>query len=184
MDTGASSYHRFLEGDKNGIVEIIRDYKDGLILYIYRITGNFSLSEEIAEDTFFRIYTRKPKFSGKSSFKTWLYTIGRNRALNFMRYKKHFTDTALDECTGISDAADLETDYIRKHQSAEVRRAMQKLRSDYRQVLYLVFFEEFSNEDTAKIMHKSKRQVEMLIYRGKQALRKQLEKEGFHYEEL
>jgi RNA polymerase sigma-70 factor (ECF subfamily) len=30
MDTGASSYHRFLEGDKNGIVEIIRDYKEKL----------------------------------------------------------------------------------------------------------------------------------------------------------
>ena len=36
MDNGASSYRRFLEGDDNGIVEIIRDYKDGLIFFLNR----------------------------------------------------------------------------------------------------------------------------------------------------
>ena len=75
MDNGASSYRRYLDGDDSGLVELVRDYKDGLILYLNGITGNFCLAEELMEDTFFKLAAKKPKFSGKSSFKTWLYSI-------------------------------------------------------------------------------------------------------------
>ena len=51
-------------------------------------------------------------------------------------------------------------------------------------ILYLVYFENFSNEQAAKVMKKSKRQVENLIYRAKQSLKTELDKEGFIYEEL
>ena len=61
---------------------------------------------------------------------------------------------------------------------------METLSSDYRQVLYLTFFEELSNTEAAKIMHKSNRQIENLLYRAKLALRSKLEKEGFKYERL
>ena len=63
-----------------------------------------------------------------------------------------------------------------------LHKTLQKLNPDYRQVLYLVFFENFSNSETAKIMHKTKRQVENLLYRAKQSLKSELEKEGFKYE--
>ena len=52
MDNGAACYRRFLDGDDEGIVEIIRDYKDGLMMYLNSITGNFSTAEEIMEYTF------------------------------------------------------------------------------------------------------------------------------------
>lgn len=53
MDNGASSYRRFRDnGDESGLVEIIRDYKDGLILYLTSIVGNIQTAEELAEDTF------------------------------------------------------------------------------------------------------------------------------------
>ena len=55
MDNGASSYHRFLQGDKDGMIEIIRDYKDGLIMYIYRFTNNYNTAEDLVEDTFIEI---------------------------------------------------------------------------------------------------------------------------------
>ena len=49
MDNGASSYRRFREdGDESGLVEIIRDYKDGLILYLNSFVGNIHTAEEIA----------------------------------------------------------------------------------------------------------------------------------------
>ena len=40
MDNGASSYRRFLDGDDGGIVEIIEEYKDGLVLYLNSLVGN------------------------------------------------------------------------------------------------------------------------------------------------
>ncbi|MDE6035415.1 MAG: RNA polymerase sigma factor [Ruminococcus sp.] len=182
MDIGGICYRRFLDGDDEGIVEIIRDYKDGLILYLSGITGNLLLAEEIMEDTFFKLVTKKPKFSGKSSFKTWLYAIGRNTAVDSLRKRSRFADKPADELTDLADELSIEKEYLREEQKIFLHRALQKLIPDYQQVLYLVFFENFSNAETAKIMHKSRRQVENLLYRAKKSLKSELEKEGFEYE--
>ena len=64
MDNGASSYRRFLEGDDSGLCEIVRDYKDGLILFLHSMTRDLGLAEELCEDTFVRLAVKKPKFSG------------------------------------------------------------------------------------------------------------------------
>lgn len=86
MDNGASSYRRFRdEGDETGLVEIIRDYKDGLIFYLYSFVGDINIAEELTEDTFVLLGTKKPRDKGKSSFKTWLYTIGRNVAIDYIK---------------------------------------------------------------------------------------------------
>ena len=182
MDNGEICYRRFLDGDDEGMVEIIRDYKDGLILYLSGITGNILLAEEIMEDTFFKLVTKKPKFSGKSSFKTWLYAIGRNSAMDSFRKRSRFSDKSVEEYTDLADEISIEKEYLIEEQKITLHRALQKLNPDYRQVLYLVFFENFSNAETAKIMHKSRRQVENLLYRAKKSLKSELEKEGFEYE--
>lgn len=183
MANGAECYRRFLDGDDNGIVEIIRDYKDGLILYLNGFVGNIHTAEELMEDTFVKLVVKKPRFSEKFSFKTWLYTIGRNAALDYLRRNSKKSDTPVDELE-IADKENLELSYIREEQKIMVHRALANLKADYRQVLYLSFFEELSNEETAAVMRKTKRQVENLIYRAKQALKIELEKEGFTYEGL
>ncbi|MDE7094522.1 MAG: RNA polymerase subunit sigma-24, partial [Oscillospiraceae bacterium] len=49
---------------------------------------------------------------------------------------------------------------------------------------YLSYFEDFSNAETAKIMRKTKRQIENLLYNARKSLKLELEKDGFHYEKL
>ena len=98
MDNGASSYRRFRDkGDQSALVEIIRDYKDGLILYLTSIVGNIQTAEELAEDTFVLIGIKKPKDNGKASFKTWLYTIGRNVAIDYLRKNLKHNEVSIDE---------------------------------------------------------------------------------------
>lgn len=184
MDNGASSYLRFLNGDDEGIVEIIRDYKDGLILYINSIVGNISVAEEYMEETFVKLVTKKPKFRGKSSFKTWLYAIGRNVTLDNLKRNRNISAVTLDEVKDISDKESLEREYIKKEQKIDLHKTIGELKSEYQQVLYLIYFEGFDNTETGLIMKKSKRQIENLIYRAKNALRTELERRGFVYEEL
>lgn len=184
MDNGTVNYQRFLAGDDEGMVEIIRDYKDGLILYINGITNNITLAEEIMEDTFFKLVTKKPKFSGKSTFKTWLYSIGRNMAIDSLRKRSKISDIPFDEYNDLAEEKSIEREYLKEEQKIVLNKALHKLKPDYRQVLYLTFFEDFSNSETAKVMHKTKRQIENLLYRAKQALKTELEKEGFEYEVL
>jgi RNA polymerase sigma-70 factor (ECF subfamily) len=185
MDNGASSYRRFLDGDDNGIVEIIRDYKDGLILFLNRYVHNVHIAEELTEDTFFRIITRKPRFAARYSFKTWLYTIGRNIAINYVKHERRMVDTSAEDLELLSeDEETLEQSYLREEQKIMVHHALSKIKSNYGTVLYLKFFENLTNEQIAKVTKKNRRQIENQIYQAKQSLRAELEKEGFSYEGL
>ena len=97
MDNGASSYRRFRdEGDESGLAEIIRDYRDGLIFYLNGFVNNIQVAEELAEDTFVLLGTKKPKDKGIGSFKTWLYTIGRNIALNYLKRRARLSEISVD----------------------------------------------------------------------------------------
>ena len=59
MDSGTFNYRRFRDGgDENGLVEIIKEYKDGLIFYLNSIVGNIHTAEELAEDTFVLLGTK------------------------------------------------------------------------------------------------------------------------------
>ena len=181
MDNGASSYRRFLDGDESGLVEIIRDYKDGLILYLSGFVSSLTVAEELAEDTFVKLGIKKPRDSKKSSFKTWLYTIGRNVAIDYLRKNRRVQVEELSEFVG---GESLESEYIREEQKIILHRAILKLKSDYKQVLWLVYFEGFKTKEVAQIMRKSVHNTEVLVSRARQALKVQLEKEGFVYEEL
>ena len=74
--------------------------------------------------------------------------------------------------------------FIYKETNIILHNALYKLKEDYRQVLYLSYFEDFKNEEISKIMKISKRKVENLLYRAKSSLKAILEKEGFTYENM
>ncbi len=69
MDYGESSYCRFLTGDDSGMLEIVREFWDGLMLYLHSYTDDIGSAEECMQDEFIRLAIKKPKFNGKSSFK-------------------------------------------------------------------------------------------------------------------
>ena len=185
MDNGASSYRRFLDGDNNGLTEIVRDYKDGLTLYLNSFTGNLYVAEELMEETFFKIITKKPKFNAKYSFKTWLYTIGRNVAIDYLRKKSKNKEIPIDEVAGLlQEEYDLEVLYIKKEQRIHLHRAMKNINPEYAQVLWLIYFEGFTSAEVALITKKNQKQMKNLVFRAKEALKLQLDKEGFVYEGL
>lgn len=185
MDNGVSSYRRFLEGEDDGFVEIVKDYKDGLMLYLNSFTENIHIAEDLTEDTFVKLIAKRPRFSGKSTFKTWLYTIGRNVALDYLRKSTKLPTISTEEIlTLIADETDVARNYLQTEQKLQVHRALKAINADYRQVLYLVYFEDFCNEQVASVLRKSKKQVENLMYRAKLSLKQELEKEGFVYEDL
>ncbi|HRR75759.1 MAG: RNA polymerase sigma factor [Ruminococcus sp.] len=181
MDNGSSSYSRFLSGDKDAIDEIIKEYKDGLVYYLYSITRDMQLAEEAAIDTFVKLYVDKPRFKGSGAFKTWIYTIGRNKAYDSVRKLSKLSCTPLEEAYYISDGNDIEKKVDKDEMRADLRRIVSKLKPEYSQAICLVFFENFTNDEAAKIMNKSNKQVRDLLYRAKQILKKELTKEGAVY---
>lgn len=184
MDIGASSYRRFRDnGDESGLDEIMMNYTDGLMLFLTSIVGNIQIAEDLAEDTFVLLGTKKPKFKGNSSFKTWLYAIARHNAIDYLRKNAKRADISMEDIPElISNEEAVEAVYIKKEQQIIVHKAMRKLKSEYQQVLWLIYFEEMSNKEAAVIMKKSVRSMESVLYRARKSLKSQLEMEGFHYE--
>ena len=185
MDRGAENYRRFLDGDNDGFVEIVKDYKDGLMLYINGYVKNIYTAEELMQDTFVRLVEKRPRFSPKYSFKTWLYTIGRNLAIDYLRKSsRHNTRSIDDLSTEIGGDMSVEREYLKKEEKLLILKEIDSMREEYRQILYLHFFEGLSNSEIAKVMKKNSRQVENLLYRSKHILKEMLEKEGFTVERL
>ena len=181
MDKGAEYYARYLSGDDQGLVMLVRDYKDGLIMYINRICGNYHTAEDICEDTFFKLVAKRPGYDGKASFKTWLYSIARNTAYDELRRRR--VDVSTDELD-IGYGMDLEEEYAAKETRAQVRAAVEKLPTDQREAVWLTYFEDMSVGETARIMKRSKNAVSLLLKRAKANLKTDLKKRGSEYEEL
>lgn len=183
MDNGESSYRRFLAGDDEGLHEIICTYRAGLILYLNSFVQNIHTAEDLTEDTFAEIAIKCPKFAAKSSFKTWLYAIARNITAKHLRKHAKLSVVPLESQEYLADEENLESNYIKTEQEHMVHQALHRLKLEYRQVLYLIYFEEFTNAEAALIMKKSSRQVETLLYNAKKALKSEMERSGFDYEE-
>ena len=183
MDKGQINYNRYLDGDEDALLELVREYRDGLALYINTYVRDMSLAEDVVLDTFTRLTVKRPHFRGDGSFKTWLYTIGRNLAIDTLRRRKNYVP--LDEVEGVCDSsASMEEQYLMDESRATVRRCMNNLKSEHTQALWLVYFESFSYKEAARIMKKTPRQFDSLIYRARMSLKAELEKEGFTYDEL
>ena len=186
MDNGASSYRRFREnGDTGGMAELVRTYRDGLILYLDTFVRDIGAAEELAEDVFVLLVVKKPRFKGKSSFKTWLYAIGRNVALDHLRAARRRGETPLESCGELtSDEISLEEAYIREERRITIHRAMKTLSPDQKQILWLLYFERMTAAEAAVVMKRSVHAAETLAYRARQALKAKLLEEGFVYEDI
>ena len=177
-----NAYKRYLDGDSTALSEIIREYKSGLTMYLNSYVHNLELADELCCETFVRLAYKKPKFRGASSFRSFLYGIGKNVALVYLRKnKKHITEP-LDEASAIPDPTDLEKEYLVKERDRQLYAAIGELKAEYAQALWLMYFEGLSVRDISAVMKKSLSAVKVLLHRARQALKAELEKEGFEYE--
>ncbi|MBQ9964567.1 MAG: RNA polymerase sigma factor [Clostridia bacterium] len=180
-DRGMAAYERFLNGDDGGITVIIDEYGDRLLRYINSFVQDENTAEDLLSETFLKLIVRKPRLRGESLFKTYLYAIGRNEALRFLRRKR--VEIPLEEWTP-APTDDLHRTVLQRERAALIRRLLGTLPAAYREVLYLMYFEGLSCREIAKVLQKNSRQVTNLLYRGRLALRAAFEKEGIDYEDL
>ena len=156
-------------------------YGDALTLYISGYLSDPHEAEDLMIEAFSRLFSKERPIRGEGSFKAYLYKTARNLALRHRQGRWH-TLLRLDELLfePQSDAL-ADTALLRSERNRQLYRALQKLKAEYREVLYLVYFEDMSYRGAAAVMAKSEQQVTNLVHRGKQSLRAILEREGFVY---
>lgn len=182
MNDSAENYQRFLNGDMDGLAQIVGAYREGLILYLNTFIRDVHLAEDMTEETFVKLILKKPRLKNNAAFKTWLYTIAGNIARDYLRSVR-IKECPLEEHPYLADQQELEHVYIQQEKKRLVHGAMGKLKPEYRQVLWLVYFEGFSNKEAAHILKKSVHNTEVLVSRARKSLKDKLLEEGYTYEE-
>lgn len=179
MDHGACSYRRFLDGDESAFDEIMKELFHGLVFFVDRYVHDVHAAEDIAIDAFSDLIVHKHRYNFKVSLKTYLYMIGRSRALDYIKHRKVIAFTELSEASELSSGEkSLEEQALAEERKRVVNAAVSGLPEDMQVVIHLIYFEEMTYEEAAKVMKKNRKQVDNLLYRAKKELRSLLGEDG------
>ena len=177
MDNGASSYRRFLDGDEHAIDEIMEALFFPLVFFVNRYVQDVPAAEDIAMDVMAELFAHPRRYNFKTSLKTYLFLLGKSRALNWCRRRRIVPMEALTE-TIPAEQEELEQRALADERKRAVNEALAKLPEDMRLAVHLVYFADLSYEEAARVMKKDPKQVDNLLYRAKKALRVILGEEG------
>ncbi len=178
---GNELFNAYLNGDESAFDIIISEYRENLIFFVMRYVRSVSIAEEIAQDAFVELLIHKHRYNFSCSLKTYLFTIAKNKAINYLRRRKFVSDEEIDPNTQ-SDELTLAEHVIKNERSEKLYSVLERLSDDYRNALYLVYIEDLSYEDAGVVMGKNRKQIENLVFRARAAARKELEKEGVYGE--
>jgi RNA polymerase sigma-70 factor (ECF subfamily) len=175
MDTGEIYYRRYLDGEENAFDGVLTLYFDNLVFFLNRYVQDMQAAEDLAMDSFLELLIHPTRYHFKTSLKTYLFAIGRNKALNYLKKRKRIRrDEPYDAEAATPDLAEA---FLDSEEKRELHRAIASLPDDMRTAVHLVYFEGFSYEETAKAMKVSKKQVDNLLYRAKNSLKHELKRE-------
>lgn len=181
MISDETAYRRYLDGEQKAADLLVEKYGDPLMLYINGYIKDIHEAEDLMIEAFSQIFAKERPITGVGAFKPYLYKTARNLALRHSK-KRGLTFLRLVELD-FEPQSDMlaDTELYRSERSRQLYNALKKLKAEYREALYLVYFEDMSYRNAATVMNKSEAQITKLVYRGKQSLKAILEQEGFTY---
>ena len=181
MISDETAYRRYLDGEQKAADLLVERYGDALTLYINGYIKDIHEAEDLMIEAFSQLFAKERPIEGVGSFKAYLYKTARHLALRH-KQKHRLAFLCLDELDFEPQSNTLiDTDLLRSERDRQLYDALEKLKAEYREALYLVYFEDMSYRDAATVMNKSESQITKLVYRGKQSLKVILEQEGFTY---
>ena len=181
MITDESIYQRYLDGEGNAADLLVERYGDMLTLYINGYIKDIHEAEDLMIEAFAQMFAKKRPISVGWCFKAYLYKTARNLSFRHCKKKRfplldhHQTEF---EMSGVMSA---DADILRKEQNRQIIHALEQMKDEYREVLYLLYFENMKYEEAGQVMGKSVSQITNLAHRAKKSMKKILEKEGFTY---
>ena len=176
-------------GDMSAFELLVRRYQDALVNYIHHIINDYHRAEDLAQETFLRVFKSASRYEPKASFKSWLYTIATNLSKNEIRNRNrrntYFIADLIEEGETVYDSgfmADTRYQpdilYEKKERQQLIRKALNQLPENQRLALTLVTYQELSYEEIAEVLKCSLGAVKSLIHRARQNMKKLLIKAG------
>ena len=125
-------------GDRNAYGELVTRHYDGVIRVVYRMCGDAQIAEDAAQEAFMRAWVSLPGFEPRAPFRSWLYRIAVNAALDTLRHKPAENLEDSEESLMLADRSPSpEAAYLEKEQAHLVQGAVMALPEASRAVLVL-----------------------------------------------
>lgn len=138
-----------------------------------RMVKNKEEAEEIAQDTFLKVYSNLTKFKGESKFSSWIYRIAYNRSLDSIKKKKNRLETTtidIDVEQYLPTITSVLDDLERQDRIVILKNAIQELKGDDSVLVTLHYFEELSLTEISKIMDKETNVLKVRLFRARKKL--------------
>jgi RNA polymerase sigma-70 factor (ECF subfamily) len=159
------------DGDQRVYADTVRQHGRAIGFYAFRMLGNKDSAEDIAQETFLRLWTHADRWqSDKASLSTWLHRIAHNLCIDMMRKDKSSqTDEYEDEIADQRQSAEQQQDSDERLQ--RLQSALMMLPERQRSALVLTHYQSLGNQAVASIMDVSVDALESLLARARRALR-------------
>ncbi len=164
--------------DRAAVVSLTERYRLPLIGFAYTYVRDEATAEDVVSDAVVRLLVKSPRLRDERALKSYLFSATKNVALDYLRKSKREKKGA--ELLAIEQTGEdglFESLFIKNERQRGLLTALAALNADYREVLYLHYFEEMPIEETAKATGRTKKQTYNLLARAKSALAQILEKE-------
>jgi RNA polymerase sigma-70 factor (ECF subfamily) len=174
---------RAKNGDRNAFAELVDLYKDKVYHVSYRMLGNRQEAEDVAQETFLRVYTNLDNYDPQYKFSTWIYRIASNLSIDILRKRKKnlSIDAEVSGAEGMDwheRLADTgkgpEEEVLTDELQEEVQDAIMELNPKYRAVMLLRYIEDLSLQEISEAIQLPISTIKTRIHRGREALRKKL----------
>ena len=172
LDRDAENYKNFLDGDDSAFDRLMESLFYRLVYFVDGIVGDTFAAEDIAVDVFAELIANKKRYNFKTSLKTYVFMLGKSRALNYIKHRKVLDITELSGAEGLpEEKAELEKKVLQSERERILGDALDMLPQDKRMALHLIYFEDMSYEQAARVMGVEKKYLDNLLQRAKKELR-------------
>lgn len=178
MEDDVKLYKKFLIGNNEAFDFLIDKYRNNLIYFIQGFVNSKDIAEDLAQDVFVYILINKKEYDFKYSLKTYLYTIAKSRALNYIKRERKIIPLE-NELNEINDEGmyQIDDNLVLSEEKTAIHKAIKKLNKNQQRAIYLADIEEMSYKEICKILGTTLPKVKMTIYRARKNLKNILIKE-------
>tara|TARA_B100000959_G_C14714560_1_gene514302 strand:- start:65 stop:655 length:591 start_codon:yes stop_codon:yes gene_type:complete len=169
---------QFQNGDRLSYNELVFRYKNKILNFLFRFMHDLDIAEDLAQETFLKVYIKKDSYKEISKFSTWLYTIASNLAKTELRKIKRRKTFSISEITKSAKEHNLfvnengnNSDIIDNNEHKILHESIHDLEQDFRTIIILREIQELSYENISKILKLPLGTVKSRINRGKLKLR-------------
>lgn len=180
MDEDKILMQKFQDGDEQSFEALMVKYRSAAVYFAEKYTFDKFIAEDIAQESFAYLYVYKDKYDDKYSFKTYLFTIIRNKSIDY--YRKIKRDNLQYDLDNLSSSDTLEDTILKNERRILFKNNINKLKEDYKVAIYLIDYEQFTYKEAGKVMNKNLAQMKILIFRARKKLKFLMKQEEYTIE--